>query len=156
MVDEGAVELEAAQDVARHARAHVLVAEEVHLAIFDALGARLGDVVQEARPAGRRPRGGALHHAQNVLVDILGVRRGLADAAQFNHLRDDVGHQAKTDRQAQPAHRIGSHQEFGELVADTLAADLGERRGRALDRLGGVALDLEVELRGEATGAQHP
>ena len=43
----------------------------------------------------------------------------------------------------------------GELVADALAADLVDLRGGVADGGHGARLDLEVEARGEADGAQH-
>ena len=67
----------------------------------------------------------------------------------------DLGEEAEIEEQLEAAARASLGEDAGELVADALGADLGDLGGVAADGGGGGGVDLEVEARGEADGAQH-
>jgi len=86
----------------------------------------------------------------------LGVELGrLGDAAQADDLGEDFGEEAEVEEQLEAAAGTALGEDSGELVADALGADEGDLGGVAANGGGGGGVDLEVEARGEADGAQH-
>ena len=143
----------------RHALALVVVAVERDFAVLDALGRRLGDVVQQRRPAQREARRRAIEHLQRVAEDVLVtprsrcsccMPRSLGTSGRLKSARSQVA------QQADPARRSRSEQQLFELVAHPFAADRRQRGRGCADGRGGFGLDLEAEPARKADRAQQP
>ena len=153
-VDRCPVELQAVQDLSRHALAHDLVAVEMHLIVLDGHDARLGDVVQHGAPAHREHRRRAVEHHQRVLEVVL-VANVRVVGPEGQELGNDVPHEAEIGQLSNRPARPRPDQDPVQLLADALGADRLQAVRVACDGLPGVGLDLETELRCKAYAPQQ-
>jgi len=151
-------EPQTAQDVLRHLSAnHVMFVKAD--AVRDAEGGRFANVVQQHRKCQRhaRLRGHCVEHLFDVGEDIaFRVEFGwLCHALHSRHFGQQFAQQAALVQQHKAASRIGSGEDFGEFLADTLGADDVDLGSHFLDGVEGVRLDLVAERCGESDAAQH-
>ena len=120
---------------------------------------RLGDVVQHGRPAQPQVVAAPCHVVHDlervVEVVLVGVLPAPLDPLQGVQLGEDQRQQAGQLEQFEPDRRDGREHDLVEFGGDALARDDADARGVAADRLEGLLLNPEAQLRGEAHGAHH-
>ncbi len=69
--------------------------------------------------------GGLVHHAQQLVIDLVALRQHLVEVHRTKH-RPDIGHGEVQDRVLQPLHLIGRPRSIQHLVeGDAIGADRG-------------------------------
>lgn len=138
---------------------------EAHAAVgFVPTRRRLADVVQQRRPpqhqVGRLARilevDGLAQHGQRMLIDVL-VLMVLVD--RHPHVADLRQHhraQPRLHHQVDARDRVRTGQQLVEFGSHPLGGDPPEFGGHALHRLADPGRHLELQLRHEARGPQHP
>lgn len=152
-------EAETAADVCADGDADLDVAVEADAVWRAAECWRLAHVVEQRSPGqGERAAGLKLmEQAQRVdeHISLRVVLRGLLDALHAGDFRKHLGEQAGGVEELEGAACVALGKHFGELVADTLAADGGGFGGEAAHGGSCAGLELETEAGGEADAAKH-
>ena len=161
-VDVFGAEVQTAQDLAGDLGAHAVVLVESPLAVEVFAGEELAHIVEEhghgAQPVVVEAFFGVVAHAlQGVVEDrLLGVViivAALADAGQGGHFGDEALEDMGVEHELHEAvHGFGGH--FAPFVHDVGGGHVVQHAGgRTHDGQPGVGLDGDVEVGGEAQGA---
>ena len=96
-----------------------------------------------------------LQHGERVAVDVEMVVGALLDSLQRLQLgQDDSGH-AQLVEQGEAAQRVGAADELAQLGELALAGGLAGAAGFGAGKLERAGVDRQVQLRGQAGGAQQ-
>ena len=143
-----------------HLRAEHLVAVEgpAHTGIVG-LRERLGDVVQHGGPAQPQIAAAARHVVHDLErmdeIVLMGVAAPLLHPLEVVHLGKNPLQQPGEFQQLEAHRRDGRKDDLVEFGDDAFARDDADAFGIAADRLEGLFLDGEAQLRGEPDGAHH-
>jgi hypothetical protein len=91
-----------------------------------------------------------------VPVDVEVVIGALADALGLLQLGEDDGGDPQLVEEREAAERVGAAEELAQLGQLALAGGLGGAGGAPVGERDGLGVDLQVQLGGEAGGAQEP
>ena len=160
-VDLGAGEAQAKHHALGHSGAEAVVAVEADAAVeVGGESAGLADVVEEhgEHERARDLRGQEIEHDAGVLEDIaLGVElRRLLAAFERLDLGQDCAEQPAFIEQIEAAHAPRGEQDFHQLFADALGADLADVPRVFTHRPPSRSVEIEAERGREAHGAHHP
>ena len=122
-------------------------------------GCRLADIVQQGGPGqGQRRTLGQLVEQQERVHPYIAFRvvlGRLLDAFHPRHLRQNLRKQPGRIQQLEGPLGMALGQHLGQLVADSLMADLIDRCCLLPDGRGGCRRELKAKTRCEADGSQH-
>ena len=142
--------MEEGAEAQRRAAAH-LVGERLGEQRPGVGGALAGEALQVGLDLER-----ALEHGERVAEHVEVVIRALFDAAQRLDLGQDDRGQLQLVEQSEAAQRVGPAEQPAQLGELPLPRRIGGERGLRAGERGGLGVDLEAQVGGEADGAQQP